>query len=720
MSFFDHFPGTTLDARWVGVTAGSGTVTVGGSEVRCNCPATTDSAFIYTATKVPKTPSLWLFCCRFDLGSTHNLFVINKATAPTADTLANIDTLVRLRCVMNSTTSIRIQHYDGAHALQSWNTSTNTWGAAAAAISPATTGNYYVIGIEVEATRFRFHAWVVDATGFSTVPQALVQIVLTDWVNWASIESSGDLWIVLGKPYTDSLTADFKVEWARLDDGAKFYGWCNGRNVNTIAGNNDERMIYSYLDVNNRPTKWIPQDRTTVAIAKGTAGQWDDSYIKDSTTVLATDGTYVKSYGGVGTNASIGIATATSPDGPWTKDVNNPILAGGGADPNRQTLSDPIIFEHVDAADQNRRWNIVYTGISATPQARIYLATAPNYTGPWTDRGMILDVGPAGVAITSASRTANLVTITTSSAHGFTNGTIAQVLGVTDASFDGSFTITVTGSTTFTYSQTAANASSSGGNTYQFDVDGYFRARPLFYHNGLWHAILSARNTHESGGAGRLTYATGPAITNLTPSHLVMVDSRAAEPKADVTANVTASRTVSVNDSAGFVADGFVTFDQDATNDNWIGSRVRAVTAGQLELYHKIDGALAATPCKVRGGQACGRNAASSYYKVSDSVWVLYTHLADWFWNDGATYGCTMIQDGTWISTNGPLGPYTLDEINSPPHDRHNFGWLRVAENMSVLGAAITTGITAPTTVPSLGGTGSIVGGEAHLGRRTW
>lgn len=65
--------------------------------------------------------------------------------------------------------------------------------------------------------------------------------------------------------------------------------------------------------------------------------------------------------------------------------------------------------------------------------------------------------------ISTAVRTTNVVTITTSTNHQFQTGTSVVIAGVTDATFDGTFTITRTGNTTFTYAQTAGNASSSGG-----------------------------------------------------------------------------------------------------------------------------------------------------------------------------------------------------------------------------------------------------------------
>lgn len=65
--------------------------------------------------------------------------------------------------------------------------------------------------------------------------------------------------------------------------------------------------------------------------------------------------------------------------------------------------------------------------------------------------------------ISSISRTSNVTTVTTSSAHFLTSGESVVVSGVADNTFNGTFTVTVTGSTTFTYPNTGTNGSSSGG-----------------------------------------------------------------------------------------------------------------------------------------------------------------------------------------------------------------------------------------------------------------
>jgi len=69
-------------------------------------------------------------------------------------------------------------------------------------------------------------------------------------------------------------------------------------------------------------------------------------------------------------------------------------------------------------------------------------------------------------AATGAKRSANVVTITTATPHGLDPTSLGAVLisGVADASFNGSFTVaSVVDANTFTYAQTAADATSGGG-----------------------------------------------------------------------------------------------------------------------------------------------------------------------------------------------------------------------------------------------------------------
>jgi len=74
--------------------------------------------------------------------------------------------------------------------------------------------------------------------------------------------------------------------------------------------------------------------------------------------------------------------------------------------------------------------------------------------------------------VSSISRVSNVVTVTTASPHDFSLGQLVGIVDVADPSFDGAFTITaVPASNQFAYAQTAANATSSGGQAFHASGD---------------------------------------------------------------------------------------------------------------------------------------------------------------------------------------------------------------------------------------------------------
>jgi len=71
-------------------------------------------------------------------------------------------------------------------------------------------------------------------------------------------------------------------------------------------------------------------------------------------------------------------------------------------------------------------------------------------------------ITPGVFEVSSVARTSNTTTITTASAHGFTTGQSVKVYGVSDVSFNGTYTIVNASTTTFTYTQNGlANVTST-------------------------------------------------------------------------------------------------------------------------------------------------------------------------------------------------------------------------------------------------------------------
>jgi hypothetical protein len=131
--------------------------------------------------------------------------------------------------------------------------------------------------------------------------------------------------------------------------------------------------------------------------------------------------------------------------------------------------------------------SLVATGMSANSAAsstslfgREYLALHDGQFGidvprqfDGTNFDRVSQVGPgAGVIavadvvanISSISRTSNVVSVATATAHGLFPGDQVTIAGVTDTSYNGVFPVaTIPDAQHFTYAQTAANSSSSGG-----------------------------------------------------------------------------------------------------------------------------------------------------------------------------------------------------------------------------------------------------------------
>jgi uncharacterized repeat protein (TIGR01451 family) len=91
-------------------------------------------------------------------------------------------------------------------------------------------------------------------------------------------------------------------------------------------------------------------------------------------------------------------------------------------------------------------------------------ATCLVTAGPGTCSFVNFAPHPVIVANTGANRSGNVVTITTTTPHQIFTGQSATISGVTNTTFNGTFTVaSVPTPTTFTYKQTAANAISGGG-----------------------------------------------------------------------------------------------------------------------------------------------------------------------------------------------------------------------------------------------------------------
>lgn len=116
-------------------------------------------------------------------------------------------------------------------------------------------------------------------------------------------------------------------------------------------------------------------------------------------------------------------------------------------------------------------------------------------------------------AIATVTRTSNVVTLVTTAAHGLSAGMSITESGVTDSSFNGSFTVsTVVDPTTITYAQVAADATSTGGTIIVSSLTAYAGGY-FYYMTGVDDTQYTpyASRFHESS-VGKISPCTGNIV----------------------------------------------------------------------------------------------------------------------------------------------------------------------------------------------------------------
>ena len=88
---------------------------------------------------------------------------------------------------------------------------------------------------------------------------------------------------------------------------------------------------------------------------------------------------------------------------------------------------------------------------------------------------LVIQKNNAAFSVSTLTRSTTTATVTTSSAHGFVTGNYVTIAGATPTGYNGRFAMTVTGSTTFTYTVSASLATPATGTitaTYTSDSQG--------------------------------------------------------------------------------------------------------------------------------------------------------------------------------------------------------------------------------------------------------
>lgn len=412
-NFLDHFTGSALDsAKWGSVVSGTGAVTVTDSYVECDFPANS-AAFIYHKTKLDKSKSqLWLIAASMEVIGSSVYFplisVINDASTPTA--AASATAIAKERINWNfvdgdtdgviSTWGI-YQNSGGTD--QVWDTASATWGgfgSGKASVNPVRASDYYVFGIEIDAagSRFRLLQYAKTYTSGYTFDQGWRLFALSDWVSWSSTGTSDDLWLIIGRTYTDDSRArTLRVEWVRYAEQGSaglIESWSAIKGPSGSALGTHEALRH-YWSYDGRT--FVPEGRTADALTITGSG-WESADLQ--TPMVVRDGsTDYLFYSGLNSDFSvsgIGVATATAAtpqNGPWARSGSNPLVeAQSGEDRTRYFFA---LKDNIES-DATKRWKIVYAVQRSSDGLEVIkLATAPAATGPYTYRGEIIGVGSA-------------------------------------------------------------------------------------------------------------------------------------------------------------------------------------------------------------------------------------------------------------------------------------------------------------------------------------
>lgn len=134
-----------------------------------------------------------------------------------------------------------------------------------------------------------------------------------------------------------------------------------------------------------------PYTKQGYILNPGTAGAWDD-YRVGEPSVWKDGSTYWMAYMGerspLGSSEQVGVASASSIGGPWTRSPSNPVLVPSVSGWDEDITADPEIFVH------NGFWWIWYTGQPPQYQAGLAYANAPE--GPWTKHADNPIIGGSG------------------------------------------------------------------------------------------------------------------------------------------------------------------------------------------------------------------------------------------------------------------------------------------------------------------------------------
>lgn len=412
---FWHFDEATLPPEWASLVGGNASVFMydGGVKLDSGSGTANDSAAIYQAfDRSLGNYQRITACVRADAAAFRpQMHLLYRPGGPIAGTVSDIDALALVRVYSYSSASNyygALQHWLTAGTRYNWLDSSKAWSTTNGAATPLITADddYHVFGIDWDDVLDRVRLfWVHVASGstFGGNEAAGPKLfALTDWVDLSTIRNGGqtaDLYLVIGWLYNsvNLAGATQHIEWVR-HEWADALIPCYTNQKAYDAGSGYNLKIHSCL----RPDGVkLPISRTGGLAVDIVAATWESNKVGQWGSVCydPVTATYWMSYSASdGTNAAIGVASATDPFGTWTKYGSNPILPQEAGVHYGGKLQSCLVQDFTEP-DPAKRWKLVVSCLSGVDsKLRVYLYTAaqPDTTA-WTREGLLIDYDAGGL-----------------------------------------------------------------------------------------------------------------------------------------------------------------------------------------------------------------------------------------------------------------------------------------------------------------------------------
>ena len=190
------------------------------------------------------------------------------------------------------------------------------------------------------------------------------------------------------------------------------------------------------------------------------------------------------------------LSDATGESGAWAASVTDitPMLYGAVGDGSTDDTT--AIQAAITAANATTNKRLYFPAGTYKITAQLIIHSGATWHGDGLDRTIIQVDSSAGnivpfrtnttsniataQSVTSITSSTTTATVTTSVAHGYTTGDLINILGATETEYLGSYAITVTGASTFTY-QFAGSATSPATGTITCVARAYLQTGVAFY-----------------------------------------------------------------------------------------------------------------------------------------------------------------------------------------------------------------------------------------------